>query len=308
MSNNCGGCSGKLGKKGYKIQCNDCKSWYHENCTDATEEEIKKIKSKKLKWMCGDCTGENGDSDTEDAEADSDVEEEMIPIISPSKMKHKNKITLEDLYDLINKLVSQNGKLIKKIKVQERETKELRKEVKWLKEEQTRTKKEFDRLNEEKSYQKQDKLGNNLVVCGVSVDGKSKDELRRMVLDIGKKLNVNIEEKDVDCVPIGREENKRLKVILSRKELKDEIMKAKKNVSLNTKDLGQQDSKTVYINHDLTWENQLLFSKVRAAKARLKYKYAWFSRGKIWIRKTDTAKPIHIESEKTLQNLLKDQP
>lgn len=306
MNVKCGRCSNGLGKKGYKIQCNDCKAWFHEKCTDATQEEIKKIRSKKLNWMCGDCAGEEENSDESDTDDESDVEEAAIKRISPGKIKHKGKVTLEDLYDVINQLVAQNERMIKKITIQEKETKELKKEMKLLKEEQTRTRKELDRLSEEKGRQKQDKLENNIVVCGIPVDGKREEDLKGLVLDIGKKLKVNIEEGDVNCMSVGKEEKQRLRVIFKKKELKYEIMKAKKSVALNTRDLGLQEDKIIYINHDLTWENQLLFSKVRESKDRLKYKYAWFSRGKIWIRKTDTSKPVHIDSEKTIQNLLQN--
>lgn len=302
---NCAGCKGKLGKKGYKIQCTRCEEWYHEACTSLDKDEIKKVRSGKEVWECDDCRMEDGDSNDEGLDGDSESEEEMPKKTSPGKqMKQRPKITLEDLYEKLELVVAQNEKMIRKIAIQEKESKQMKKEIKHLKMEQEQIKKELCELKNEKTYQRQDQLKNNIIVSGITTEEKSVRELKNVFVEIGKKLKVDLEEEDLECYKIGGESVKHLKVVFKKEDIKEKIMKSKKNISLNTKDFGFQEDKVIYINHDLTKENQRLFSKTREAKTKLKYKYAWFSQGKIWMRKTDSSKAIHVKSEEVLENLM----
>lgn len=81
-------------------------------------------------------------------------------------------------------------------------------------------------------------------------------------------------------------------------------MRAKKNKNLDAKDLGFEKDGTIYINHDLTTENQRLYKRVREVKRSLNYKYAWVSHGNIYLRKTDNSKPICVTSEQFLDALI----
>lgn len=157
-------------------------------------------------------------------------------------------------------------------------------------------------LKIEKTMRKQDELRNNIIVSGIPLKEKDEDELKSVFVKIGRKMKVNL---DVDAMvfsKIGKEQNQ-LKIVFENYSVKEDIMKAKKDVILKTKDFGFEQNNTIYINHDLTAENQQLLRKTREVKQQLNFKYAWYSQGKIFLRETGDSKIIHVPSENFLEDL-----
>ena len=84
-------------------------------------------------------------------------------------------------------------------------------------------------------------------------------------------------------------------------------MKNKKGKKLNSINFGFTEKSDVFINHDLTTENQSLYKKTRDFKKQENYKFAWVSHeGKIFLRKSDTSKILNITSEEVLKKLTKN--
>lgn len=314
---NCAYCTKKLVHNQVQVQCNNCEEWVHQKCTTLSKNEIKDIQKKKIIWKCEECDEEGRDTENEDSDNEESDESEddgsQTKKKSPTKSKispkakvknqTKNKISLEDLFEKINYVIDQNDKLHKKIDAQEKESKELKKDIKKLKEEHQLLKKEVYHLKNNKNTNEQDKLKNNLMISGLSLAENSENELKETVVKIGKKMKVNVQEEEITCAIVGKEK-KQLKVTFSNYETKEKIMKAKKDQTLKANELGFEQDHIIFLNHDLTVDNQKLLKKAREAKVQLKYKFAWYSNGKIFLRKTENSKIVHISSEDILEDLI----
>lgn len=310
----CGICSKKFGKKGFKIRCNICEDWFHKTCVAISEEDFKQVKANKKSWSCGNCLDSDLEdtSDGQEGSEDSDDENDRgdssaaiaVGKVSPVSGKTKGKISLEHILEKINVVIKQNNRLMKRIATAEGENKELKKQISELKMEQQQMKKDLEVFKSGRNRTQQDLLKKNVIISGLPTEEKELDDLKESVKHIGRRLNVVIKDEDVECVKIGKSESRKLKVIFKTEEMKESVMKAKRGKNLCTKDLGYERDETVYINHDLTIENQRLYKKTRQVKATLKFKYAWVSHGKIYLRKDENSRILHVTSEEYLDNLI----
>lgn len=144
---------------------------------------------------------------------------------------------------------------------------------------------------------------NNVVIKGLPIPEIPREDFKKTVKKIADKLKVALNEDDIRCVPVGKDEKKQLKVIFLDHAKKEEIMKAKRNISLKSNDCGFQNNADLYINHDMSYESQVLFKIVRDFKKNNNYKFAWYSSGKIFLRKDNDSRIIHMRSENTLNSL-----
>lgn len=308
----CGACSKILGKKGYKLRCSECEEWFHKGCVAIGKEDFELVSAGKTTWTCTACSlddeEESSDEETGDeSEEGLGVRREVRKSVARKSPKNKKsgKITREHLLERINVVINQNERLLKRISSIEKENRDLKGEIDTLKEEQKRMKKDLELIKDEKNTKKQELLNNSIIVSGLPTKQKQIEELKEIIVDIGKEINVKIGKEDFDCIKVGKEEGERLKVVFKSNGVKEDIMKAKKGKTLSTKNFGFTKDTIVYINHDLTAENQQLYKKTRDAKKQLGYKYAWVnSEGKIFLRKTDNSKIIRITSENYLSDLM----
>lgn len=304
----CSICSKKLGKQGYKLQCNICEDWFHKACVHVGEDEFKQVRAKKKTWACDQCA-ENEDSEASEESESGDTDDDnygksnTIGKVSPLAKGTKSKVTMEHLLEKINIVIQQNDRMIKRITATEKENKRLKKEMKELREEQERVRKDMQVIKMGKNTHDQQLLNRNVVISGLPIEKYDLEQLKKTVQKVGAKLSVAMDDEDVRCTKIGKDSGQRLRVEFVTEELKDRLMEAKRGKNLNTKDLGLEGDKHVYINHDLTAANQLLYKKAREVKKNLKYRYAWVSHGKVYLRKSDDSKIIRVKSEEFLNDL-----
>lgn len=279
---------------------------------DITEDSFKQVKAKKKTWACGSCLGDEDSDASEDQESEDSDDSHEEPKArkktgktSPlTKGGSSKKVTMEHILEKINIVIKQNDNLIKRITATERENKELRKELEEMKEEQKQMRRDMQEFKIGKNINDQELLNRNAIVSGLPMEHKDLDQLKKTVQEIGKRLKVDIGDGDLNCVKIGKPGEQKLKVIFKTEEVKDKIMKARRGKNLNTKDLGLENDAEVFINHDLTVANQLLYKKTREVKRNLGYKFAWVSHGRIFLRKTDDSKILHVKSEDYLNNVI----
>lgn len=299
---NCGKCKKKLGKKGYRLQCTgDCNEWFHQRCANLTDEEAKLVKCQKKAWICQACDGDDNE-DTSDSEDESSSSEEEV---KRGKKKTSAKYTLEDVMSKLDMLIQQNEDLRNKLEYQEKVNREMKKEIRLLKENQSNMERDVQILKNERNKREQNKLSNNIIISGLPALGESEEENKKLVIEVGRRLKVDIGVNDLACGPIGKREKTQLKVSFTKNEIKNKIMEAKRNTQLDSTHLGFSEKKTVYINHDLTFENQQLFKKTRDFKRQMNYKFAWISDGKILLKKNEGSKTIEVDSEEKLNKLEK---
>ncbi|XP_061726987.1 uncharacterized protein LOC133532388 [Cydia pomonella] len=95
-------------------------------------------------------------------------------------------------------------------------------------------------------------------------------------------------------------------VKFTQRRRKNEIIAAvRARRGLTTTDLGMDGaSKPVFVNDHLAPHNKLLYKSVRELGRERNYKYIWLNDCKIFMRKNDNSKSIHISSENDLKKIV----
>ncbi|KAL3288229.1 hypothetical protein HHI36_002678 [Cryptolaemus montrouzieri] len=124
-------------------------------------------------------------------------------------------------------------------------------------EEQRDMKKKVDTLETD-----QNEIENNIIIDGlINVrDVQNEYQMKKVVIDMGKKISVNNTEADFACETMPKS-HKVPRVKFKSIEKKDALMQAKKELTIKAQDIGLQGNSIVYINRDLTNETQSLFRK-----------------------------------------------
>lgn len=308
----CRGCDKVLGKK-HRLKCSgDCGLWYHgkAECTQLSEKELKKIIDNNKQFICNGCTDDKSSSSEDEHEessngdsTESETETTMRRTQSsnPSKKspRKNSEYTIADVMKKLDDMREENRTLLEKFEKQEKETRKIRQRVEKMEAEQKTMRREIELLKNERQKQFESSLKNNVVIRGLPTSEIEEDELKKPVIKIAEKLKMSLNEEDIQCKLIGKEE-KQLKVIFKDYSSKELLMKAKKNTSIKIKDCGFTGEAEVFINHDMSVECQKLFKKVRDYKKQNQFKYAWYAHGKIYLRKKDDSDVIHVKSEATL--------
>ena len=76
-------------------------------------------------------------------------------------------------------------------------------------------------------------------------------------------------------------------------------MKEIKNKQLKLSDIRIQNTRPIFLNHDLTKYNADLFKIAREFKNNNNFKFIWIKKGSIFLRESDTSKIIRVD-EKTI--------
>lgn len=303
---NCKCCDKSLGKKSYKIKCaGDCQDWFHAGCTGLTDKVLGQVKSGKKTWTCESCSDiirKSGNESSEEEAMSSESEDEEPKIIrkDAKTKKLKNKVTLEDIMKKLEDLLVENKNIHNKIDKYEKEMKLIKTQINELKEENNTLKKEIITLRQNKEVQEQDKLLNNVVVQGIPIENANNEDITTHLINIAKLVNVNLNKDEFKLQRLGKTI---VKVKFTDFEKKKEIMVAKKNTIIKTSMIGFVEDKIIFLNHDMTRENQKLFKEARDFKKQENYKYVWFENGAIYLRKTEKSKIIQVVSSETLNNL-----
>ncbi|KAG5886597.1 hypothetical protein JTB14_001021 [Gonioctena quinquepunctata] len=117
---------------------------------------------------------------------------------------------------------------------------------------------------------------------------------------------LKIDLKEVKCCRIGNKEKQDapIKVRFGSISDKEQFMQANMEIKIALEKLGLGSyKKLLYLNHDLTKQNQYLYKLARKFKKENDYQYVWFSNRSIMVRKNDSSKIQIVETENDLKNL-----
>lgn len=215
------------------------------------------------------------------------------PKINSNDTNSKQEYTLNDimekLMDMDNKYTDLLNKYEEQIKVNEI----LKAEILTIK----------SQLGKEQNKNEQNELRNNIIVNGVPYD--KRENIEDIIKKMGEALQVQTVNK-LKCFRIGKGRNHNgqmpIKVCFTSENEKEEFLEARKKKMINAKDLGYEEENIIYLNHDLTKANQYLFKEVLKYKRENNYRFAWISRGKIYMRKDEHSPVQPIEDTSNLKN------
>lgn len=132
-----------------------------------------------------------------------------------------------------------------------------------------------------------------------------------VVKNVAKALNFNLQEGMIDAVHrLSHNPNdsgsSRGIILKFCRRIDMETMRARTRVKngFSAAELGYSSENKVFINLSLTRDTRALWMETRAAKQRKGYKYAWVtSAGKIFVRREEGTRAIHIASKADLELL-----
>ncbi|XP_070382637.1 uncharacterized protein [Dermacentor albipictus] len=152
---------------------------------------------------------------------------------------------------------------------------------------------------------KQYSRSQNVEIKGIPV--VPDENLRKSVEKMAASVGVDVSEDDIDVVHRVRSKDKdRPNVVLrfSTRAVRDKFFSAARKARLTTRILGFEECNPVYVNEHLCIENKVLLSKARQLRLEKKWKFAWVSQGKIFMRKTETSTVLRIESDSDLAQIV----
>ena len=163
-------------------------------------------------------------------------------------------------------------------------------------------KKEIIDIKKDLNRREQRELSNNLIIHGVPY--KTNEKVDEIIKNIGGLLDVSLNNQSFTAVRLGKENQKTnlIKVTFQDENTKQKIIKSPKRRQLNTSKLGLNIDKPIFLNHDLTKQNQELFKKANDFKKENGFKFLWISKGSILLRKEENSKIMAIEKEDDLKN------
>ncbi|BES97060.1 Hypothetical protein NTJ_09873 [Nesidiocoris tenuis] len=270
------------------VCCDQCNKWFHRTCKNISPKQFKALKGKTSTWFCSaECrqAPKCSSSDIPACEfntenpSNKDIMQAVMKVIeSQNFISHQFDSQKQD----IDFLKDDNMSIHQTIDSILDENKQLR---------NTLNKLEYETV-------KQD-----LEVRGVPyVENENLDDIFQK---IATKINASIEMYKPSQVyrvllkshqDTGeRNQTPPIIVKLASQTSRDEFINLKKSFGqLTAKDIGYSSTSQIFLGERLTSSTKHLLWMARTTKEATGYKYAWVKHGKVFMRKSDTSKPLQI--------------
>ncbi|XP_047543297.1 uncharacterized protein LOC125075633 [Vanessa atalanta] len=155
----------------------------------------------------------------------------------------------------------------------------------------------------------------NIPVLQESKKKDTKEELCDVIVNLGKTVNIEVQEediKDVQSFKSTKNSSKTISVEFTSAITEDKVMLAIKKFNhgkkfedkLNTTHLGfKEGKKPIFVKEMLTKKTHKLFYASRLYAKNNNFTYCWTSRGNVYLRKAENSPQIKINSESDLEKL-----
>lgn len=303
-------CNKKIDRQQAKINCGDCKNYYHAECVNLLASDIEYFSRSKTTYRCDSCTALRRKSLQSTSTKTKDVRTVQHNLGESPKVAAENilngidtvmpgTITLQQIYKEIIELKNVNTNALALIKNLQAEKKFLLEKINDLEQ----------KVNSLEQLQQSDAL--EFVGIPNVDNNNAMEKVQRIIADgVGVEISADhIEKCYVKRIKINKpstphkNDNQLYRDVVSvkfnSKKYKDVIMKKKSNekIRLTGSIFGKEFANTnIYINESLTTYSRKLFLAAKKTKHEKHFKYLWTRDGKILMRKIDGEKYIVIKS------------
>ncbi|XP_052742191.1 uncharacterized protein LOC112057056 [Bicyclus anynana] len=344
MVNKCGIC-GKFINPLDGIKCTKCDGLYHQVCLKLSPGH--QVSSK---WRCRSCKGNKldnkgssssrmhscADGHTDDIREDlspllqvssGNMVEEVRQVIRAEMSSFRDELaricsTISDFNNRANAIESRLSTLEDQLAARAMDeevrmsTIEERLAVRGVREENVNLNGIISQLQTQLNDREQE-----CFLCDVEISGleeRSGENLINMVSLIGKKLGVDLDDRDVvsversgprpSAVEGGSQQRSRVVTVrLTRRALRDELLRAARvRRGADTSGINSGTPRRFYINERLTRLNKQLFYKAREEGRRKGWRYVWTSGGRIYIRRGAGTPAYRIRSDMDIEKFFGD--
>jgi len=124
----------------------------------------------------------------------------------------------------------------------------------------------------------------------------SNESVNEIISTIASKKSVDITAHNIDLA-YRNKSKKAIVVRFVQTQKRNEFFKSiKAKPGLTAKDIGYKNCESkIYVNDYLSYENRILFHKVREFKRENEFKYAWSNGQRIFLRQNDESQAIRIK-------------
>lgn len=264
-------------------------------------------KSDRNSQKKGSTRKQDNDSEFEEEqedELDLKIEKAMEKVMNKFKISFKKEFQqqLRDIEhslsyntDKIEDFLTEMGSFRVKQKQLEEENEELKMKVKSM----TVALEDLDQYSRNK----------NIQIDGVPEE--KSENLRELVVELGKLIEVTMEPKEIDAIhriPTRNEKNAKsppIVVQFTTRQLREKILTGMRIKKIMTGDLMKTgEQKPVYVNEHLTRTKKNIMFEARKLKFDKGYKFLWSRNGRIMIRKDEQAKVIELQSLDDLKRIV----
>lgn len=325
---NCVICTNSLNKKSPGLQCNKCRIFLHANgrCSDLTKTLASTITNMPGgRWECVNCRPQDGTASSSAIRASpppdprlsvgDDTDDGVIVApedLSASRLLFsvKNEVAAmrNDIKELRNSVTFCSGKITD---FEQRISKlhEVVKLANQVKMENDILKKEVNSLQYRLDNVEQNLRLNNVEIT--DIPEKKNENLIEIIRKVGEFVGVVVEPSAISSVSrvptklVNKPKN--IVATFISKAKRDEMLSAVK-VKLNQlerKDGFRLDglSNKFYVNEHLTIRSKIVFRAARVMAREKGFKFVWTQNGNVLLRKNDTSRILHIQSEADLAKL-----
>lgn len=263
------------------IQCDKCGKNYHSQCTKLSRREFERLLKNESEMYTCHCCDEGGDLRNE------------LKTIKTELKKLEKLEKLDQLTESITYMSAKFDEVFKDVQENKSKIKEIEKENKKLKN-------EIKTLKESVKYLNNDRVKNDCVISGLTLDDNVKPI--DAVVDLSKKVGLEINTNAIDDVYfVGNKkqsnEKRTIVVKFASKLHKDKLMSAKPNLKENVL------TKTVYVNDFHSKETLNLLYYAKSLKS-IGYQHVYARNGKVFCKKSNISRQLFIKCEDDVDKML----
>jgi FtsZ-binding cell division protein ZapB len=296
--NKCDSCDQSLPADGNHVICYSCNKSMHfgTNCSGLAERTWRaKSVTEKESWLCKSCRRGRINS-SEEAPASSDLQWGLAQI--KESLEKVFKMQFETINNKLDQTLSQLQSALTEID-------ELRGTNRKLMEENQNLREKVIEIESEVNHLSQYSRNRNVELHGIPQ--RPNEDIEALVMNIGKKLQVQVSPKEFVAHRLGAEASNRHRPILIQfdsRKARDSLMKSGKRLKLKLKDVDSDFGEgPLYINDNLTPYYKKLLFRAKEVRQKLNYKYLWVANSKVLMKKDDSSRPVRIVSENDLLKL-----
>lgn len=315
MSDKCKSCIKVISGRSAKIQCADCKGFFHGGCVGMSKEDIEFIQSEDQIWRCEICNKNRRTSMRVESELDRNTPDLSDVMNLLREMRQENKDQMKNLEQELGTSIELCHKTIA----------DLRKTIELQSESLNKYKDLYDNL-----YVEHNKLQRKVIelenrhdeseqysrLNTVEINGipeQANENVIGLIQKVGNCLGLQIHDDAVDACHrlgsnrVGEERPRGIVVKFTRRTIKEELLtKRRVKRNLNTSDIDfPGPAKVIYINESLTPTRRRIFKEVRSIKKEKGFTFVWIRNGKILVRPSEGDKVTAVTNWNDVEKLKK---
>ncbi|XP_046686134.1 uncharacterized protein LOC124371822, partial [Homalodisca vitripennis] len=270
-----------------------------------SKADVECVTADNLVWRCQPCASERRKSmrfESQATEGKLTIEDVMKKIIEVAESQKEMEKNFNKSYETLYSKIDESTEAVK---IQTEEVEKCLAIVDGLVNENKILREKISSLEARIEEQEQYSRRNTVEIHGIPQE--KNEDVVSVVKEVGKALDFNISNTMIDaCHRLGKRSEPNspppgivLKFV-SRLDKEELLRKRRVKSNFSTRHMNLEMDKPVYINESLTPMKRKLMAEARKFKRENNYQFVWVRDGRIFLRKEETSKVIHVTCQADL--------